>query len=110
MAEKIRIKHLTNSLYQMERWSRFLRLALYKMDPETPVGDGDRKTYAAMGIITPPPLADGCPPAMGDHPGDCCCPDCCAAGEGDGKEHGKGHGKGKGKGKGHGKSKSKHKK
>jgi hypothetical protein len=92
MAEKIRIEHITNSLQQMERWSKFLRMALYKLDPKMPVSPTDSKQFAST-VLSPPPLADGCPPVQADEDPDCVCPEC-----GHHHHHHHGHGKGKGHG------------
>jgi len=110
MAEKIKIKHVTNSLYQMERWCRYLRLALYKMDPAMMLstGDDDALPAGAGGTLYKPPyLAMGCPPAPPDHDPECTCSDCC---DDDKKHHGKGHGKGAGRGGGQGSGKGPKKK
>jgi hypothetical protein len=98
MAEKIRIEHITNSLQQMEKWSKFLRTALYKLDPQMVVAPTDSRQFAST-VLSPPPLADGCPPIQADDPEDpdCVCPEC-----GHHHHHHHGHGKGKGKGKGSG--------
>ena len=40
MAREIRIKHLTNSLYQVEHWLRKVRIALYNVDEDAVVSGG----------------------------------------------------------------------
>ena len=101
MAEKIKVKHVTNSLYQMEKWCRYLRLALYKMDPAMLLSTGDDALPAGSGglLYRPPYLAMGCPPPPTDHDPDCTCSDCCGD---DKKHHGKGGGVGGGRGSGRG--------
>jgi hypothetical protein len=112
MAAKIQIKHITNSLYQMERWSRHLRMAMLQMDPNMLVSTDDELVPDPGGTkLRPPPiLAMGCPPPP--HEPDCCCPECCHP---DGHHHHHHHGhddddKGKTKGKGTGAGKGKGKK
>lgn len=106
MAEKIRVKHITNSLYQMEKWCRYLRVVLNKMDQNTLVSAADTIDLELGddgGVFKRPVLAMGCPPPPQEHDPDCSCPDCCD----DEKHHGKGKHKGNGKGKGKGKGKAK---
>jgi len=93
MAERIRVKHITNSLYQMEQWCRYLRVVLYKMDPNTSVSTSDSIDIEPDGegiLVKRPVLAMGCPPPVRE-------PDCPP--DDDDKDHGKGKGKHKTKGK-----------
>ena len=67
----VRVVHVTNSLYQIEKWCRALRVVLNDLDPNMVVHLGDRGYSAQEWPDRRPKRIIGCPPPLPVDDSDC---------------------------------------